>query len=621
MRLSRLAFSVIALLGTACFIVTVALSVFYLHKIQPGTKFVINKFDVAEYSTAHGNSWEKTNLPHDWHMERISDSQLRYRFFYSVSPVSTELYALYIPVISQNAVAYLNGTEIGNGGSTVTPLARNWPAPLIFPIAANYLVKGENELELRVFSEPAGRGLLPVFYFGKWSELISSYNDRRALKQTSLAVFMVILVSASFFLFFITWRRTDSSEYAWGGATFLGLSGRLLPVFFHKIPVSAFLWDWWQHMCMGFTVLFIMLFVNRYFKLRMPKLEISAIVFVIILSISSFMFISSRELQSLYFTYGAGVWGVCSLAIGVIPLTVALTNVINKRSKPALYILCVGGAMFALGFHDMLMVNGFITRENGYLLHYASPLVALLLTTILITRLIETSTDLEELNDSLEQRIADSNSALAASYEKVQKMEREKILATERERINRDMHDGLGGHLSTALALAELDDGSNASLTQTIRDATEELRLMIDSAAVLGEDVGLLLGALRPKLQRQAEAADFQLLWRIQDTSPIDALSHGAALSLIRIVQEAVTNAIKHSGGNLIRVSAKDVNHHVVVEIADNGTCLNFTGSEGGNGIPNIQKRAEELGAKVQLTHQSDFGGLSVMLSIPSAVS
>ena len=122
--------------------------------------------------------------------------------------------------------------------------------------------------------------------------------------------------------------------------------------------------------------------------------------------------------------------------------------------------------MFTLGFHDMLLVNGFITRENGFLVHYASPLVALLLTALLISRLIDTSSELEELNSSLEQRIEDSNSELIESYEKVQKMEREKILSSERERFNRDMHDGLGSHLSSALALAESNMGHNAPTDQ-----------------------------------------------------------------------------------------------------------------------------------------------------------
>lgn len=591
--------------------------VFYLHRIQPGSATVIHEFTVADSSVVGGDKWKVTALPHDWHRERLEISTLRYRFYFSVSQLVEEPYALYIPVISQNVVAVLNGSTIGNGGSTVEPITRNWPGPLIFPIASESLTVGQNELVLDVYSEPIGRGLLPVFYFGKWTDLVAAYSHRKNLKQTALGTFMVILIAVAIFLFLITWHRPDSSEYAWGGATFLGLSGRLLPVFFPQIPVSAFIWDWWQHVCMGFTVLFILFFVNRYFKLRMRAIEVSASVFVLLLAAASFMFRGTPELQTQYFIYGAGVWGLCSLAIGIVPLTVAITNAINKKNKPALYIFCVGSVMFTLGFHDMLMVNAFLTRENGYLVHYASPLVALLLTTILISRLIETSNSLEELNNSLEQRIESSNSALTASYKKVQKMEREKILMQERERFNRDMHDGLGGHLSTALALAETNMGPDTSLTKTIRAATDEMRLMLDTTEAVGGDPGMIIGSLRPKLQVQTDSAGFQLLWKIEQTSKVDTLGHGTALNLMRIVQEVVSNAIKHSGGDTIQVSLRESEGHIVLEIADNGVCSNLSRSDG-NGIGNLEKRAIELGATLTFNRVSDLGGLSVSVAFPS---
>ena len=608
--------ALLTLLGVICFVTMSVLLVFQLHRIQPGPAEVKNEFDSAESRQSGSDNWDKVGLPHDWHMERQNISQLQYRVSFNVTAPSMELYSLYFPVISQNIVVYLNGSEIGNGGSIKEPITRNWPGPLIFPIAPEFLVSGENELLLDVFSEPAGRGLLPVFYFGKWTELVPSYNYRKVLKQTALGTFMVILVAAAFFLFYITWRRNGSSEYAWAGATFLGLSGRLLPVFIPQIPVSAFLWDWWQHVCMGYTVLFILFFVNRFFNLRMRLVETTSLVFIIALSLACFMFGLTHELQSLYFMYGAGVWGLCSLAIGIVPVTVALTNAVGKRSKPGLYIFSVGSVMFALGFHDMLLVNGFITRENGFLVHYSSPLVALLLTTLLISRLIETGEELENLNTSLSHRVDESNKELAATFAKMQKMEHEKILARERERFNRDMHDGLGGHLSTALALAESNMGPDASLTKTIKDATDEMRLMLDTAGAMGEDIGMILGSLRHKLHRQAQAAGFQLVWDIKDVSSVRSLEVGKELDLIRIVQESVNNALRHSGGNVVRVSVYEKNDDVLLEIADNGKCVNLS-RETGNGIRNIEKRAKELGALISFTCNSELGGLLVSVRIP----
>jgi signal transduction histidine kinase len=607
----------ISVIGVAGVVATLVISLFALHQVKPPSDSVLLEIASGEYSGDGSADWNNVALPHDWHRERLVRSQLWYRFEFNLSAVESELHALYLPVISQNAAVFLNGVEVGNGGSVEEPVARNWPRPLMLPIAEDILLTGKNELILQVLSDPAGRGLLPVFYLGKWVSLLPSYNFRKMLKQTALGAAVVILITVAMFLFFITWRRKESSEYAWGAATFLSLSGHSLPVFFQHTPVKPYLWEWWQHLCMGSTIFFMLIFVNRYFSLRKTRLEICCAVILTGAALLSLFLAASGKYQAAYYNHAGGIWGLCSLMMGTIPLTVTMTNAVGRKDISALYMLCVGTVMFILGVHDMLFVNGFLTRENGYLIHYASPLVALLLTAILISRLIQTSDTLEDLNRSLEDRIEQNSRELAATYERVQEMERQQLLTAERERFGRDMHDGLGGHLSTALALAESRLGANAPLTNTIRDATDEMRLMLDTASAMDEDIGMVIGSLRARLQSQADIVGFELLWQIEDTSPINKLGPGAAMSLIRIVQESVNNAIKHSGGDVIRVSVYDHENAVHLEIADNGRCVTLE-REHGNGVRNIGKRAEELGASVSFDPESELGGLAVCVEIPS---
>lgn len=187
LTLPRVIVAFCTLLGTACFVATVVFLIFQLHRAQPDASGVINEFTTAEFSVSNNATWEKTSLPHDWRMQNLNVSQIRYRFSFEFFPSNTDLYALYLPVISQNAVAYLNGTEVGNGGSIKEPVTRNWPGPLIFPVASEFLIDGTNQLKIQVFSEPVGKGLLPVFYFGKWTDLVSSYNYRKVLKKNGFS--------------------------------------------------------------------------------------------------------------------------------------------------------------------------------------------------------------------------------------------------------------------------------------------------------------------------------------------------------------------------------------------------------------------------------------------------
>jgi len=619
LKRSKIISASLTLSGVGLVAATLVLLLFQLHGVEPDSADVLYEFSNGDVSVSRSGDWADTQLPHDWNVEDLSVSLLWYRFNFFVSDKQPDLYAIYLPVIAQNAVVYLNGVVIGNAGSTEDPVSRNWPRPLIFPIASDSLIVGNNELMLQVISDLPGRGLLPKFYFGKWEDLMPAHAYRKMLKQTALGAAVAILILVALFLFFITWKRKESSEYAWGAATFLGLTGHSIQIFFKHISVPEFYWEWWRHLCVGYTIFFMLMFVNRYFKLQMKGLEISCAVYLIFISIVSLGFSLTAELQALYFKYAGGLWGLSSLLMGIAPLSVALNNAIRKQNIPALYMLCVGLVMFTLGAHDVLFVNGFLTRENGFLIHYASPLVAVLLTVILVSRLIETSRELEELNISLEQRVRDSNRALTESYEKVQKMEQERLLALERERFNRDMHDGLGGHLSTALALAESDVRPNDALTKTIRDATDEMRLMLDTAEAMSENIGMIIGSLRQKLQRQTDAAGFQLLWQIENTSAINKLGPGTALNIIRILQEAVNNSINHSGGDTIRVRVFENKRYVVMELTDSGVCSTLS-RVSGKGIKNLEQRAKELGSKINFNTHSDLGGLSVSVAIRSCV-
>ena len=195
-------------------------------------------------------------------------------------------------------------------------------------------------------------------------------------------------------------------------------------------------------------------------------------------------------------------------------------------------------------------------------------------------------------------------------------MERLQLLAEEREHFNREIHDGLGGYLSSALSIAERVSGTESTLTETLRDATEEMRLMLDTAELGEGSIGFIIGTHRQKLQRQCEAKGFSFEWQINDTVPTEHIGPSGALSIIRIVQETVTNALRHSNGNRICISVYECQATLRLEIADNGVCNTLSRLDG-QGINNIRKRATEIGALVEFEPNSALGGLLVVLLLP----
>ena len=595
----------------------VAWLIFHVHSVMPSASEQVIEFSSGEFSPENKVSWKSVALPDDWRKRNLPISHAWYRFEFDLDTLPLKLNALYFPTLSQNLAVYLNGVEIGDGGSLQEPVARHWPRPLMFPIAPEFFKTGKNELLIWLVSEPAGRGLLTRFYLGDRDALLGAYSNRANLKVTAPTVFAVGLTVFGMLLISITCRRRKDSQYAWGGISLIGLACHSLPMLLTHSPVSSFFWEWWQHVCIGSTVVAITLFVNRFLSLYRPRIEWAAATIVAVSAVISLLFDVAGH-SAFYFRFGGAYWGGLSVLIGVIPLVTLSSAMLKDKDPQKVTLLCAGTLLFFFGAHDELFVMGVLSRQNGYLMHYASPFAALIFTSILFSRFVQASTEVEELNNTLEKRVEQKSRELLVTHEKLRQLEREKLITQERERFNRDMHDGLGGYLANALALAEKTTGQHSGLVTTLKDATEEMRLMIDSAEASGEDIGMIIGTLRPKLERQLNHSGFRLRWNVQETDPIRSLGPASAMQLIRIVQETINNACKHSGGDLVEVSIYNGSAGtVVLEISDNGICRTLSRT-GGNGTYNIQTRAEQLEGRATFTSSGKLGGLTVQVSVPT---
>lgn len=590
--------------------------VFYLHDVQPN-ETLVTRFSEAEFTPGSNSEWTPVELTHDWRQNSLTVADGWYRLKFELGTLPVASTALYIPKLSQNLAVYLNGVEVGNGGSFETPITRNWPRPLIFPVAPEFFVEGRNEIIIWLVSEPSGRGVLGEIYMGDRDVLNRAYNKRNLLKITLPAAFAVVQVILAFLLASITYRNRKDSQYAWLGAAMLGLTGHSLPMLMPRIPVPSFYWEWFQHCSIGFTLLFVVIFANRFVGVTKDVRETIAFFIVALLALTSLL-MGLTGYESTYYAWAGAVWGALSVLLATLP-TYSLTKVMIRDKDPQNAMMLGSGCMMLFfGAQDELFVAGLTSSENGYLVHYASPVVAIIFTAILFSRFVRTSLAAEKLNVELEMRVQQKSMELEDTHQRLRAMEREQLLAQERERFNRDLHDGLGGYLAGALALAERASGKQSSLVSTLQDATDEMRLMIDSAEASGADLGMIVGTMRPKLERQLNSAGFKLLWTVLDTHHVNELGPSAAMQLVRIAQELVCNAVKHSGGSLmrIRLANSECGNRVALCFSDNGTCQHLF-RERGNGMRNIGIRADLLDAQITFEPCGELGGLTVCVLLP----
>jgi len=168
-----------------------------------------------------------------------------------------------------------------------------------------------------------------------------------------------------------------------------------------------------------------------------------------------------------------------------------------------------------------------------------------------------------------------------------------------------DLHDGLGGQLVSALSQVHHHESSEQDLEQTLSDALLDLRLVIDSLDEDNRDLTTMLGMLRMRLEPQLKAGGIKLNWMLHDDADLGELGHETALHLLRIVQEAITNAMRHAQCTEINLVIAALDGKACIRVEDNG--MGMGNANAGRGTGNMRRRANKIGAEL-MVHSSEQG-------------
>jgi signal transduction histidine kinase len=173
-----------------------------------------------------------------------------------------------------------------------------------------------------------------------------------------------------------------------------------------------------------------------------------------------------------------------------------------------------------------------------------------------------------------------------------------RAVGAERERILRDMHDGVGAHLATAVRQLEGGRAPVKEVLQTLRDSMDHLKLSIDAMGLPRGDVNALLASMRYRLQPRIESAGLRVEWRVEPL-PLwqDATDEGMR-HLQYLVLEAISNTLQHADATVLRVRAAHGEFGTRIELEDDGSGLPRS-----NAIAprSLDERARAAGAQVEV--------------------
>lgn len=231
-----------------------------------------------------------------------------------------------------------------------------------------------------------------------------------------------------------------------------------------------------------------------------------------------------------------------------------------------------------------------------------------------ITRALAES---QRINAELEERVQQKQRQLERNFEKLQRLSREAAVAEERQRIMRDMHDGIGAQLISALSLAESDDATPRDVAALLRECIDDLRLTIDSLESTDNELLPALGNFRYRIERRLQAMGIELQWRVSDLPALSYLSPRNLLHVLRILQEAFANVLKHAQASQVCLEAGLVpdRRRVFIRVSDNGKGF-ATPQASGRGLGNMARRAASIDGEFSVSSSGKGTTLELLLPI-----
>jgi signal transduction histidine kinase len=216
------------------------------------------------------------------------------------------------------------------------------------------------------------------------------------------------------------------------------------------------------------------------------------------------------------------------------------------------------------------------------------------------------------------------DAAALAEYSAVLRRQAERALTAERARIARELHDIVAHHLSVVVLQAAGAQASGkppaaalAKIERSGREALNEMRRLLGVLREPAEDAGLAPQpgvAELPALAEGVRAAGLPV--RLAVDGGHGALPAAVDVSAYRIVQEALTNVLKHAGPARAEVTVGRADGAVLIEVTDDGAGAAEDRPAPGHGIVGMRERAAMFGGEL-LAGPRPGGGFAVRARLP----
>ena len=572
--------------------------------------------------------WVGVTLPDVWSRRWPAHGDSGwYRIDWERSCTNGEPVALGIDGISVAGEVYNNGDLLWRDAFLVEPLSRSWNVPRWWVLPESGLQPGVNTVWVRaVGPEALGPGLRAV-RLGDAST-VAAQHYRTEWRQRTLYLINAVLCGMAGALFSVVWtlRRNTPAGAAYGWFGLMALTW----LAYLTTYLAYTQWPWpdalarsrFSMVALVGYVLSACLFTLRFGGQRLPRTE-RMLWALAALGAGTAVFVPDDV---------AGLWfgRVWQGAMWVFMFNCLQFQWHAWRPRPEgrkqlhmLLALC-WLAVMALTV-TTLIPGGDRWNVARNWAAFSGLLVISLVMLLLGAQLMQRVRSVERFNRALEQGVAEARAQLAQALAREHTRALEHTRLQERIQLAHDLHDGLGGSLIRSMALVEqapqpLPNERVLSFLKMLRD---DLRQVIDQGSSAGAQVPATpvqwAAPLRHRFTRILDEMGVTSLW---DMPPHWQGRPSAlqCLGLTRLVEEALSNTIKHSRARQVRVQCTQPQGGALcLRIEDDGVGFDVEAVRHAGlsvGMRSMMARAERIGGALEVVSSSAGTKLTVKLAL-----
>nr|WP_199039653.1 7TM diverse intracellular signaling domain-containing protein [Dyella sp. ASV24] len=506
---------------------------------------------------------------------------------------------LLIDYVSSAYALYVNGSVVYRDDRLVEPLSRAWIRPQYFLLDKPLLRQGENTLWVRVSGLAAYQSGLGTVTVGA-PALVQARQRQGEFWRYDMQLFgqSVGLVFGGLFLILWLLRRKDT-YYGW--YVLCTLFWSLYSCNFVAYSPWPFdntdAWEAVNAAAYAAAAVTFSIFLLRYAGHRWPRIERTLLALCVLLGIAAMAWpIWVGHHRAIAFVFGCSTYYVA--VFGFVGYSL-------RRRRTDGYVLAASLLIpLLVSAHDMLLFFGVI-HDQTYLMTVTSPLTVIGMGFALAYRFAAAMRRAENFAAELQREVDVATRQLTETLGREHHLALNNARIGERLNLVRDLHDGFGGSLVAAISALEHPQRPTepARIVATLKELRDDLRLIIDTTTHEQDiDLAGLIAPLRHRWSDRFEAVAIESSWTLEG---VDGVRLGAmrVLELLRFLQEALTNVLKHSGASQVHVSVRCVGESLAVDVRDDGRGFDAGSTVPyGAGLPSLHARAGRLGATLQLT-------------------